>query len=184
MIVVFAPFHSLLFLYSFFGFLVTVYFPFSYFVTIFYHHIFVYSFSLPPSSCFLFACSTCSRLPLLSLVASSFNYFFLSINHFSLFFPSHSLSFLFSPSSSLPLAANPERGGPFCGGWGQVDAMWPRRAPSPHRAGPQPGVTDGFFLLFSSAVKHRRTWWNQPAAVQGGETAVTRSGGFLLAWLL
>lgn len=96
-------------------------------------------------------------------------------------FPPLSFCSFFSPSSPIPIAANSERGRPFCGGRGQVDAMWPCRAASPHRAGPQPGVTDGFLLLPSAAVKHRRTWRNQPAAIQGGETTVARSGGFLLA---
>lgn len=97
--------------------LVTIYFPFLYFFSFlflpsnFYFSLFLSS----PFSCFLFVCSTCSRLllPLLSFVASSFNSLFLSMIYFYLFF----LPFLlFSPSSSPPLAGNPERGGPFCGG--------------------------------------------------------------------
>lgn len=88
----------------------------------------------------------------------------------------------FCPSLCLLLAANPERGRPFCGGRGKVDAMWPCRAASPHRAGPQPGVTDGFFLLFSSAVEHRHTWWSHPAAIQGGETTVTVQDQGVSCW--
>lgn len=56
--------------------------------------------------------------------------------------------------------------------------MRPRWAAPPHRAGSQPGVADGFLLRLGSAVKCRHTWWNQPAAIQGGETTVRRSGGF------
>lgn len=97
---------------------------------------------------------------------------------------SFSSHFFCSPYSSLPLAANPERSRPFCGGWGKVDTMWPRRAASPHRAGPQPGVTDGFFLLFSSAVEHRHTWWNHPAAIQGGETTVTVQDQGVSCWFI
>lgn len=131
---------------------------------------------------FLFACLLCS-FPSGFLVVSAFIFLPLSIIHFS---PLSPIPFvlLLLPPRSLPLAANPERGRSFCRGWGQADTMWPCRAASPYRAGPQPGVTDGFLLLFSSAVKHRRTWWNQPAAIQRGESTFTKSRCFLLAgWL-
>lgn len=132
-----------------------------------------------PSSCFLglihLAFSShllCFHLLEVLSIPCSLHYPLLSFS--SHYFCSFFLLFL-----SFPLVSNSKRGRPFCGGWGKVDTMWPCWAASPHRAGPQPGVTDGFFLLFSSAVEHRPTWWNYPSAIQGGETTVTRSGGFL-----
>lgn len=93
------------------------------------------------------------------------------------------LLFFYCFPSSLPLlsAADPERGGPLCGGWGKADAVRPRRATPPHGAGPQPGVADGFLPAVSAAVEHRRARWNRTATVQGGESADARLGGFLLA---
>lgn len=88
-----------------------------------------------------------------------------SLHYLPLSFSSHFFCSFLLLFSSFPLVSNSERGRPFCGGWGKVDTMWPCWAASPHRAGPQPGVTDGFFLLFSSAVEHRPTWWNHPSAV-------------------
>lgn len=145
----------------------------NFFSSVFYHHIFI--FSIPFFLCLLHLLSPLAAFVLLCCESLQF---LLPLHYPLLSFSSHSFCSLFSPSL---IVVNPERGGPFCGGWGQVDAMRPCRAASPHRAGPQPGVTDGFLLLFSSAVKHRRTWWNQPAAIQGGETTVTRAGSFLLA---
>lgn len=89
-------------------------------------------------------------------------------------FPLTFLEFIYSPPSHL--AADSERSRPFRWGWGKANAVWPCRAPSPHWAGPEPGVTDGFFLLILSAVKRRHTQWKHPAAIQGGETTVTKLG--------
>lgn len=148
---------------------------------------------LPSNLCLLFLFSVFPPFfflsDMLTVTSCLFCSFFLNCNVPQCLLPLHCIPVLpfllfcvstFSPSSSFHLAADPVRGRPFCGGWEQVDAMWPRGATSPYRVGPQPGVTDGFLLLFSSAIKHRCTWWNKPAAIQGGETAAMRSGYFLL----